>query len=482
MAAGATIIRDLVAGTAAMRKADKLYLPKSEAESNESYAARKARSVLFNATGKTIEDMTGKVFAKPVTLEKDVPQVLRDYAENIDFAGRHLNVFAKDVFFDSLQAGVGYIYVDMPPKVERPDGKPATMADEAAAGIRPYLTFVPLEQLIGWKSAIVAGVETLTQVRIKECVTEDDGEFGEKEIEQIRVVEPGRWSTYRKDTNGKDWVVYETGTIQTTKGAPLSGIPIVPVYVNRSGFMQGKPPFAKLAELNVAHWQSSSDQRNILHVARVPILYGAGFQKDETIEIGASKMVQSSSSEAKLIYVEHSGAAINAGRDDLKDLEFQMQAMGLQLLIPTPGGKTATGEIRDDAKINSPLAMMARGLQDALEQAFVFMAEFAGETFARNPDGGSIVVNTDFGVQSGNAADAQMLLDAVNAGQLDKETFWHEWQRRGILSDSFDPEVAAARIAEVRSLTRGRGADVVLHMANTPASFVEGIEMLKRVS
>jgi threonine dehydrogenase-like Zn-dependent dehydrogenase len=39
---------------------------------------------------------------------------------------------------------------------------------------------------------------------------------------------------------------------------------------------------------------------------------------------------------------------------------------------------------------------------------------------------------------------------------------------------------AEERIDEVRRLTRGRGADVVLHMANTPVSFVEGIEMLKR--
>lgn len=36
------------------------------------------------------------------------------------------------------------------------------------------------------------------------------------------------------------------------------------------------------------------------------------------------------------------------------------------------------------------------------------------------------------------------------------------------------------RIDLVRQLTRGRGADVVLHMANRQASFVEGIEMLKR--
>ena len=39
---------------------------------------------------------------------------------------------------------------------------------------------------------------------------------------------------------------------------------------------------------------------------------------------------------------------------------------------------------------------------------------------------------------------------------------------------------AEERLDRVRELTEGRGADVVLHMANTPTSFVEGIDMLKR--
>lgn len=39
---------------------------------------------------------------------------------------------------------------------------------------------------------------------------------------------------------------------------------------------------------------------------------------------------------------------------------------------------------------------------------------------------------------------------------------------------------AEDRIETVRQLTHGRGADVVLHMANQQSSFVEGIEMLKR--
>jgi hypothetical protein len=50
--------------------------------------------------------------------------------------------------------------------------------------------------------------------------------------------------------------------------------------------------------------------------------------------------------------------------------------MGLQLLVDKPGGKTATGEIRDDARENSQLASMAAALEDALEHAFGFMAEF----------------------------------------------------------------------------------------------------------
>ncbi len=234
--------------------------------------------------------------------------------------------------------------------------------------------------------------------------------------------------------------------------------------------MQGAPPLAKIAELNVAHWQSSSDQRNILHVARVPILYMAGFNSDDQIKIGSSEAVRSSSPDAKMSYVEHSGAAIDSGEKDLERLEFQMQTMGLQLLIPQPGGKTATGEMRDDAKENSPLAMMARALQDALEQAFGFMAEFKGVTWKKKNGGGSIVVNTDFGVQAGASTDAQMLLDAVNGGQIDKETFWLEWKRRGILSDSFDPAVTKARIAEEAPvLDSGAGKGMNLDGGPPPA-------------
>lgn len=436
--------RTLMGGTKAMRAASIEYLPMEAAESADSYKARLGRSTLFNGFKKTVRDMTGKVFRKDIVLGDDVPPELKKYAENIDNAGRHLNVFAKDVFLDCMQPGIGFILAEMPPPltVGSGAGGVVTRADEQAANRRPYLCFIKAEDLIGWKTAIINGVATLIQARIKETHTVADGQFNEKTVPQIRVLEPGKWEIWRVATEGADkdkWVKVDEGVTS------LAYIPLAPVYINRTGFFTGEPPLEDLADLNVAHWQSQSDQRNILHVARVPILFGAGFQEDDTIEIGASRMVRASNVGTTLEYVEHSGQAIESGDKDLANLEFQMQTQGLQLLIPQPGGKTATGEVHDDAIENSQLAMMATALQDALEWAFGFMADYSMIAGDKDKKGGSIKVNKDFGIAAGATADIPNILTAVRDGTIDKETAINELKRRGFLSDDVDPETVIAR-------------------------------------
>lgn len=435
----AELPRTLMGGTRAMRQAEEKYLPKFASESQANYHARKHRSTLFNAFKKTVADMTGRVFAKPIVLGKDVPPDLVAMAENVDLCGRHLNVFARDVFYDCLQTGIGYIFVDAPPAPTRTDGLSASVADYQNAGWRPYLVYIPVENLIGWKSTTIGGVETLTQIRIKECVDVPDGDYAEKTVDQIRVVTPEAWQVWRKSETvsgqANVWTVFEEGTNS------LGKITLAPVYLNRSGFMTGEPPLQDLADLNVAHWQSQSDQRNILTVARVPILFGAGIESEAVLEIGASSMVRVSNTDAKLTYVEHTGAAIGAGDKDLQNLQFQMQAAGLQLLVENPG-QTATGEMRDDVKENSALAHMVAALQDAIEGAFGFMAEFLG---MGSDAGGSLAVNTDFGV-SGRMGDIQYLTQAVIAGKLDDATYIDELKRRGALSDAVDTETVLARI------------------------------------
>ena len=75
--------------------------------------------------------------------------------------------------------------------------------------------------------------------------------------------------------------------------------------------------------------------------------------------------------------------------------------------------------------------------------------------------------------------------DLMGAGQIiatDLSPYRLGWARRCGADEVLDVSATTPeeRLDRVRELTGGRGADVVLHMANTPRSFVEGIEMLKR--
>jgi threonine dehydrogenase-like Zn-dependent dehydrogenase len=75
--------------------------------------------------------------------------------------------------------------------------------------------------------------------------------------------------------------------------------------------------------------------------------------------------------------------------------------------------------------------------------------------------------------------------DLMGAGQIivsDLSAYRLDWAKRCGADEVLDVSATTPeqRLERVRELTGGRGADVVLHMANTPRSFVEGIEMLKR--
>ena len=358
-------------GTDAMRVKGTVYLPQEMAESTTAYQIRLKRSFLFNGYAKAVDDFTGRVFAKDITLEADMPQQIQDYCDNIDLAGQNIDVFARAVFKDGLTDGISYILIDMDP----PPLGVVTVADARALNRRPWAVHIKAAQVLGWRSASINGKQTLTQFRYRDDQVEYGDDFVETQVAQIRVLtrtDAGvTWETWRKNqgTASGEWELYGEGIIS------MMEIPVVPVYINRTGFFAGMPPLSGLAEVNLAHWQSSSDQRNILHVARVPILFAKGWaDSKDPVEIGASRLLMQTNDNADLKYVEHSGAAIGSGRDDIKDLEQQMQVLGLELMIPTKGSQSATGATIDQAKMTAPLAMMAKALEDAMENALQFMA------------------------------------------------------------------------------------------------------------
>lgn len=420
------LARALLGGTRAMRAAGKKYLPKWPNEDEAAYDCRLASAVLFPAYKRTVDTLTGKPFAEPITLGDDVPTNIAEWTQDIDLRGRDLDAFAADILESALGYGICGILVDYP-KTTDEDGKLLypTRAAEIAAGVRPYFIQIHPWQVLGWRDEYKDGVWRLTQLRLLECVDEPDGDYGVKSVDQVRVLTPGAWAIHRQNEK-KEWVEYDSGTTS------LDFIPYVPVYGQRTGFMTGRPPLIEVANLNVAHWQCASDQQTILHMARVPILAVIGVDEKFEMTVGSASAVKIPL-QGDMKWVEHSGKAIEAGADELEAIEERMRQSGAELLVLRPGKITATQTATENAVGMCALHRIANNVEDALDQGLQIAATWVGEQ-----TGGHVELFKDFGVSSLAEASAQILLDATNAGKISDETYFAEMKRRGIVSPDID--------------------------------------------
>lgn len=443
------MIRDIRGGTASMRDAGRLYLPQEPAESESDYFNRLARSVFTNFYKKTINVLTGKPLRDPVVLEEDVPEDIREMMDNVDLAGNDLNVFARNVLQSAMDDGVTHILVDFPAVQQQleglfPDGS-LTLEQERQQGVRPYAIHIKAPDLLGWKFVTdVNGKKSLTQIRFREMVKIDDpqDEFAQQIRERIRVYEPNRVRIFEKveeegEAGGED--EYRKIADFTTT---MDTIPLISFFTNRVAFMLGEPLLMDFAYLNIAHWQSDSDQRNITHVARVPILFGEGLGTEEdgpssfTLEVGAGTFTRGPKG-SDLKYVELQGGSIDAGQKDLDNLVERMEALAVALVTNQQRQMTATERVIDEMEHISDLGLIARELESALES----MLDWFGRWLNKGEDaGGSVSVFKDFGIALAAEKDLEILRKDRDAGDLSLMTYWNEQKRRGLLSDDFDPE------------------------------------------
>lgn len=427
------MLQALQDGTAAMRAAGKAYLPQWPAEEDAAYRARLATATLFPAYRRTVGVMSGKPFAKALALN-DADKRIETFAENIDLQGVNLHTWAAEQFRAAVGFGLAGVLVEYPraPKTQGP----RTVAVVERAGLRPYWVRVRHDQVLGWRVANVNGAMQLTQLRLWECVEEDDGPWGSKPVDQVRVLYPGGWQTYRATGEKGEWVLHEEG--RTT----LSRIPFVPFYGQREALMIGRAPMIDLAYLNVKHWQSQSDQDTILHAARVPILAIIGADDNSQLTVGASTAVKLPLT-ADMKWVEHGGAAIGAGETSLDNLRDQMIQTGAELLVKRESGDVSATEAGNDAEANkSDLQRIAEGFEDALDMALEFTAEYAHLDKA-----GTVSLFSDYGAATLSDASASLVLQLQQGGLLSKETALDEFKRRGVLAAEVDPADELERAA-----------------------------------
>jgi hypothetical protein len=407
------LIETLMTGTYGMRKKHRTYLPQEPRELDEAYDNRLMRSVLAPFYARLERMLAGMLTRKPVRLT-DVSDVITEQLFDVDLQGNDLNVWTYETARKCIRYGHVGVLVDAP---------------SAGQNGRPYwVTYTPRD-IVGFRYEMENGKQRLMQLRLVEKIIVPDGLYGEKEVEQVRVLTPGAFEIHQKNERG-DFVVVDEGKTS------LSEIPFSIAYSNRLGLLESRPPLADIAELNLKQYQVQSDLDNQLHISAVPMLAFYGFpQAAEEISAGPGEAI-AFPAEGRAEYIEPGGRSYDAQFKRLEQIAQQINELGLAAVLGQKlSAETAEAKKIDRSQGDSAMMVIAQQMQDLIDNCLVFHADYMQERNA-----GSSFVNRDFLASRLEPQEIQALLQLYSAGSITQKTLLDQLAEGEVLGDEFDVE------------------------------------------
>jgi hypothetical protein len=399
-------------GTNYIRDLAELYLPQEPREDDEAWQARIDRSVLSPYTSRLIETAAGAVLRKPIHIEGD--PYWSEVALDIDGIGSNINEYARRALVSSLTYGHSAILVDFPAATGA-----RNLAEERAMGRRPYFVHVDAPQIWGWRKD---DTNRLTQIRIHDYEYRPLNEFGEEQVEVMRVIYPGRYDLY---TLGQ-----ETVTFEESNGFSLDTIPVVPIYSNRRGVLISQPGLLDIANLNITHYQRQSDLIHALHIAAMPTLVLEGYSQDSSEATIGVNYALGMEPGHKAYYVQSDATSFEAQMAELQSLEGQMSTLGITKLFGQKFvAESAEAKRIDQAQSNSVLAIISQELESSLNQAFKLAAQYVG----LEPP--VITIDRDFDYYRLIGQDVAVLAQLNESGKISDETLLKILQHGEILPE-----------------------------------------------
>ena len=420
-------------GTNFFRYNAETLLPQEPAELEDAWRRRVSRATFSPFTVRIAEQAAGLVLRKPIVLESkqqdgEVDPYWEELTENVDGRGTSLSAFARRVLISSLLYGHAGCLVDYPSREAAP-----SLQAERLAGMRPYFQQVDAKQIIGWRFEEGNPLSPVQQVRINEYVSVPFGEFGDKTIRQIRVLEPGKYRVYRREadrnveSNGsgsQGWYVHEQGNIS------LNVVPLALTYSQKISEFVSTPPLLSIANLNISHAQRNADLSHGLHVAAMPIMVLKGFD-DAPDPAGLS--VNNAillPPEGDCFMVEPASQSFDAQQAYLTQLEEQMSALGISTLFQQKmGAETAESKKLSRTDSDSLLVVVSRDVQAMLQNAFEMAAAYVGK------EAPLVTLDRDFDLQTLDGAQVGQYLQLWNNGAITQETLLGALKKGEILPD-----------------------------------------------
>ena len=406
------LIEDLMGGTYEIRRRHRRYLLQEPRELDESYDRRLSTSICPPYYQRLERMLAGMLTRKPVRLN-DTSDQIREQLFNVDLNGNDLNVWTYETARKMIRYGHVGVLVDAP-----------------RDGGRPYWTSYTPRDILGWRTEIIDGEQKLMQLRLSESIIVPDGDYGEKEVQQIRVLSPGEFKLFQRDEKKGDFRVVDEGRTS------LNRIPFAVAYSNRVNTLESRPPLEDIANLNLKAYQIQSDLDNQLHISAVPMLAFYGFPSAaEEVSAGPGEAI-AFPADGRAEYIAPSSDAFASQFQRLDQIEKQINELGLSAVLGQKlSAETAEAKRLDRSQGDSTMMVIAQNMQDMIDNCLQFHAQYLGD---RQP--GSCYVNRDFLGTRLEPQEIQALLQLYTAGTITQETLLMQLSEGEVLGDDFDVE------------------------------------------
>ena len=424
MVSGATTVGSLTLGRSTI-------LPKLGGQTDDEYRAYVQRSSFYEATGRTIDALTGAVFRRdPVIAASD--EMLAQL-EDVDLSGTPLATYAQQDVREELTVGQYATLVDMPPE----------------GGSRPYWVGYSAEDVLCAEVTRVAGAMVWQRVVLRESSWVRGGDDGYAFVPCVRarelsLDESGFYRVRLFDCDGKTHERVQIDEVYPTRmGERLRSIPFFYEWPLR------RPPLLGLADVNLAHFRKAADYAHGLHFTALPtpwiadqdIPQGAVFKiGSETAWTGSDKMTCG--------MLEFTGAGMGAIREAMQDDETRMAHLGAELLMPDKRAAEAAAalRIRSGAKTAS-LSALANRVSWRLTKAAQVHAWWIGESEEAVAET-SITLNTEFAESYLEPQELTAWVQARQAGEVTRRMFLDMLARKEALGETTAEEAIVELDAE----------------------------------
>lgn len=422
------LMRDALAGEVAKEK----YVPKLSDQEDNEYKAYVGRAEFYNATARTQVALTGLLFAKPPKVE--LPEALKTIAENVSLDDDTLEALAKNIADECLSVGRCGVLVDLP-SVEKAD---YSKLEAERLNLRAYATLYKAENIINWKTTKINGSNVTSLVVLAETYAEPtQDEFVDKIKTRYRVLDLHegyyRQRVFSETKAGNFEVVSEI--YPSANGQKLEYLPFTFFNVNDLKTSVEKPPLLDLARVNISHFRSEVDLEHGTHFTALPTPYVTGYQGETEgkLKIGSTAVWAINSPDAKVGFLEFSGAGLSTLENRIAVKEKRMSILGARLLLDEKKTAEATETLQmrksgENAVLTNVASTISDGIASFLKD-IAFFENIASENLIYE-------INTDYnltmiepqllaqiiaGIQSGDIPN-EVLYDALLKGELMPKT------------------------------------------------------------